>query len=55
MLIKKVSVKLPCVDERLSSGDLFIFFGKIFLFLFLVFFYNIVPQFDIGDSKRWLA
>ena len=30
----KVSVKLPCVYVWLSPGDLFIFFGKKFLFLF---------------------
>ena len=27
------SVKLLCVGVCLSSGDLFVFFGKIFLFL----------------------
>ena len=42
---RNVSVKLPCVFECLSSGDLLIFFGKSLLFL--------VPIFSVKCKRAW--
>ena len=42
---QNISIKLPCVCVCLSSGDLFHFFGKSFLFLFFFFVLSILRYF----------
>ena len=42
---RNVSIKLPCFYVWPLSGDLFIFFGKRFLFLFLFFVLSVLRYF----------